>query len=70
MVDIYTLPENLKRIRRNAGLTQEQLAMLIHVSTPTIARYEHGESYPPIDRLYDMAHVMGVNVEEFLRKHI
>ena len=36
----------LRRIRRRLGLTQEQLAERIHVSTMSIRNWEQGKRYP------------------------
>lgn len=41
-------PETLKRIRKQYGLTQMQLAMLLEMPKRTLEDYERGATAPPI----------------------
>lgn len=41
-----SLPDSLQRLRRELGLTQEQLAAQLGVSVRTVSRWEQGESAP------------------------
>lgn len=41
-------PEALKRIRKQYGLTQMQLSMLLEMPRRTLEDYERGASAPPI----------------------
>ena len=45
--------QNLKILREERGLTQEDLSKMIGVSSKTISRYESGESKPRYPRIYD-----------------
>ena len=47
-----------------AGLTQQQLAELVHVSSRTIISIEKGQYSPSLMLSYRMAKVFGVTVEE------
>ena len=38
--------ENLKQIRKERGLTQENLAELMEVSRQAVSKWEQGEGYP------------------------
>lgn len=40
--------QNVKRLREEKGLTQQELAKLIEVAQPTVARYEKGMKVPTI----------------------
>ena len=40
--------ENLRDLRVARGMSQQQLADLIHVKQPTIAQYERGQRQPTI----------------------
>ena len=44
--------ENIKKFRRAKGLSQENLAMAIHKTPATIARYENGEITPNAEQIY------------------
>lgn len=44
----------IRQRRKRAGLNQAELALLVKVSQPTIAKYEHGSlrpSWPTMERL-------------------
>lgn len=40
--------QNVKRLREEKGLTQQELAKLIEVAQPTVAQYEKGMKVPTI----------------------
>ena len=48
------LKDKLKKLRVEAGLSQEALADLIHVSRSAIAKYENGGGKPSEDTLMVM----------------
>ena len=54
----------VKELRAQHGLTQQQLADLVHVSTRTIISIEKGQYSPSLMLSYRMAKVFGVTVEE------
>ena len=41
--------ENLKRVRNERGMTQEEMAALLHTSKQVISRYENGHRTPRVD---------------------
>jgi len=41
----------LQRVRRSAGISQEQLAELVGTSQPTLSAYEHDHKVPSADTL-------------------
>lgn len=45
--------QKLKILREEQGLTQDDLAKMVGVSSKTISRYESGESNPRYPRIYD-----------------
>ena len=57
---------NLKRIRENAGLTQEQLAQSINVTRQAISRWERGHTQPDLETLIILANVLNVCTEELV----
>lgn len=62
--------ENLKKIRKTKGYTQEELAIKIHVVRQTISKWEKGLSVPDADILSKLADVLEINVSELLGSEI
>ena len=47
--------EFLKHLRKEKGLTQEQLAEQFSVSSRTVSRWETGSNMPDLDMLIELA---------------
>lgn len=60
------LNENIQSLRKEAGLTQEQLAGKLGVTRQTVSKWENGASVPDADILSQMASVLDVSVSELL----
>ena len=60
------LQDNIKTIRKNKGLTQEELAIRLSVVRQTVSKWEKGLSVPDADMLQRMAEVLEVPVSELL----
>jgi len=58
---------NVKRIRQEKGLTQEQLAELSGFSQQYISGLEQGRRNPTIVSLYELATALGVGHMELVR---
>ena len=54
----------VRELRTRAGMTQQQLADLVHVSARTVISIEKGQYSPSLMLAYRMAQVFGVTVEE------
>ena len=54
----------VKELRTTAGMTQQQLADLVRVSSRTIISIEKEQYSPSLMLAYRMAEVFGVSVEE------
>ena len=54
----------IKELRTQRGMTQQQLADLVHVSSRTIISIEKGQYSPSLMLSYRMAKLFGVTVEE------
>ena len=54
----------VKELRTQAGMTQQQLADLVRVSSRTIISIEKEKYNPSLMLAYRMAEVFGVSVEE------
>lgn len=64
----YWFSENLKKYRTEKGLTQSQLAKQINVSQNLLCEWEKRVRYPKLDKVFDIARVLGVEVEDLLKR--
>ena len=58
--------ENLRKLRREKDLTQEQLSELLGVTFQSVSRWETGVTYPDIELLPVIAELFGVSLEKLL----
>ncbi len=58
--------EKLQELRKQRGLTQEELAEAIFVSRTAISKWESGRGYPNIDSLKAIAKFFEVTIDELL----
>ena len=58
--------ETLKRIRKEKSMTQEELAIKVHVARQTVSKWEKGLSIPDVDLLQRIAEALDVEVSELL----
>ena len=56
----------LKELRKEKGLTQEQLAELMYVSDRTVSRWETGSNLPSLDILIRISDYYNVELSEIL----
>ena len=57
---------NIKRMRRERELTQEEFAAHLGISFQAISKWERGDGYPDITMLPAIANYFGVTVDELL----
>ncbi len=58
--------KNLKKLRRERDMTQDELAQALNLSVQAISRYETGAAYPDIEMLPVMAGYFGTTVDALL----
>ena len=58
--------EFLKQLRKDKGLTQEQLAERFYVSSRTVSRWETGSNMPDLDTLIELADFYEVDIREII----
>lgn len=56
----------MKSLRKEKGLTQEQLAEQFHVSGRSVSRWETGRNLPDLDILIEMADYYDIGLQELL----
>lgn len=57
----------IAKLRKDKGLTQQQLADQMNLSNKTISKWESGAGSPDISNLPVLADVLGITVDELLR---
>jgi transcriptional regulator with XRE-family HTH domain len=58
--------EKLQQLRKQKGLTQEDLAELLFISRTAISKWESGRGLPNIDSLKAISKVFGITIDELL----
>ena len=58
--------EKLQTLRKQKGLTQEELAEILFVSRTAVSKWESGRGYPSIDSLKAIAKFFSVTIDELL----
>ena len=58
--------EFLKHLRKEKGLTQEQLAEAFYVSSRTVSRWETGSNMPDLEILIELADFYHVDIREII----
>ena len=58
--------EKLQELRKQKGLTQEELAESLYVSRTAISKWESGRGYPNIDSLKAISNYFSVSIDELL----
>lgn len=58
--------ENLMRLRKSKGLSQEEFANEIDVTRQTVSKWELGVSTPDMDKLMQMANFFGISVDDLV----
>jgi len=61
-----TIGENIKRLRREVGMTQEQLAEKLNITNAAVSKWERGDSFPDITMLFPIADYFGISVDELM----
>ncbi len=64
------LGDNIKTLRKNKRLTQEELAIKLKVVRQTISKWEKGFSVPDADMLQRLADILEVDVKQLLGAEI
>ncbi len=63
-MDMQKIGVFLKELRKEKGLTQEQLAETLNVSRRTVSRWETGSNLPDLDLLVEMSDLYKVDLRE------
>lgn len=58
--------EKLQELRKQKGLTQEDLAEALYVSRAAVSKWESGRGYPNIDSLKEISRFFSVTIDDLL----
>ena len=65
---IKGLPEKIKKLRSESGLSQKELSKLLQVSPSIISSYETGERTPSLENLLMLSNVFKCSTDYLLGK--
>lgn len=60
------IPEEIRKQRHAAGLSQEALADRLYVTRQTVSNWETGKTYPDLDSLIRMSSLFHTSVDELI----
>ena len=59
--------ERLYEVRKNAGMTQSDLAERLNVSRQAVSRWEIGTAKPEFENLIAISNIFGVSIDYLLK---
>ena len=62
-----TLAKNIRRYRKEKGLTQLQLAEMLYIAPQTVSKWESGISEPDMEKLCQLSDLFGVSLDTLVR---
>ena len=64
------LADNLKKIRKEHNLSQEQLAEKLNVSRQSVSKWESNQAYPEMDKMVQLCKLFNLNMDDLLNQDI
>ena len=65
-MDMQRIGSFLGQLRKEKGLTQEQLGEKLGVTNKTVSRWETGTYLPPVEMLQELSELYGLTINEIL----
>ncbi|MBD5469377.1 MAG: helix-turn-helix transcriptional regulator [Lachnospiraceae bacterium] len=66
MFDSYKAGKQIACLRKNRGITQEELAQRLSVSPQAVSKWENGHTMPEVSILVELSEILGVTIDEIL----
>ena len=60
--------EKLQKLRKEKGMSQENLAEALDVSRQAISKWESGQSYPETEKLLTLSQMFGVTLDSLMKE--
>ena len=70
MTNAQILGDKLYRLRKDKGISQEELAYKLNVSRQAISKWERGEALPDTDNLISLAKLYEVSLDELVGNNV
>lgn len=64
------LADNIKKIRKENNLSQEQLAEKLGVSRQSVSKWESGQAYPEMDKVLQICELFNLNMDELMKSDL
>ena len=62
--------DNLKQLRKEHNLSQEELAELLDVSRQTVSKWEQGQGYPEVEKLLLLSSKLNISLDELMSNKV
>ena len=69
-IDMVNINENIRFLRKQKGLTQEQFAEKVGINRSVVGAYEEGRASPPLETLLKMAELFQITADDFISKNL
>jgi len=66
--DKMTFSEKLKYLRKEKGISQEDLAQVIHVTRQSVSKWETGTAYPDIEKLRMLSEFYSLSLDDLMNQ--
>lgn len=64
------LADNLKKLRKDNNMSQEDLADKLGVSRQSVSKWESGQAYPEMDKVLQLCKLFNLNINDLLNEDI
>ncbi len=65
-MDLIKIGKFISNIRKEKGITQEELAEKLFITDRAVSKWERGLSLPDADKMLDLCNILNINVNELL----
>jgi len=65
-MDLIKIGKFIANLRKEKGITQEELAEKLYVTDRAVSKWERGLSLPDASKMIDLCNILGINVNELL----
>ena len=62
--------ENIKKLRKDNNLSQEELAEMLDVSRQAVSKWEQGTGYPEVEKLLLISNKLNISLDELMSNEV